>query len=152
MNNIINNTHPQYINTSCFSLIRGDHNNNLHASPTMAARDPSFERILEAKPTLHELCEHVRLGTKWHLFGVLLKLDVKKLDAIAEMNNDIETKAMKMFQLWLDVNNNATRREVIKTLKIEAIGEVNVAENYVKVLTEQYDDTSKNYGHICDIV
>ena len=109
----------------------------------MAARDPSFESILEAKPTLHELCEHVRIGTKWHLLGVLLQLDVKRLDAISEMNNDIENKAMKMFQLWLDINNSATRREVINTLKKEAIGEVNVAENYMKVLIEQYDDASK---------
>ena len=109
----------------------------------MAARDSSFESILEAKPPLYELCEHVRLGTKWHLFGVLLKLDVKRLDAISEMNNDIENKAMKMFQLWLDINNSATRREVINTLKKEAIGEVNVAENYVKVLLEQYNDTGK---------
>ena len=111
----------------------------------MAARDPSFDSILEVKPTLHELCEHVRLGTKWRLFGVLLKLDVKSLGAIEVMNNDIENKAMTMFQLWLDTNKNATRREVIKTLKKDTIGEVNVAENYEKVLREEYDDTSKIY-------
>ena len=36
-----------------------------------------FETLLDAKPPLHELCEHIRLSTKWRLFGVFLKLDKK---------------------------------------------------------------------------
>ena len=41
-----------------------------------------------------------------------------------------------MFYLWLDINPNATRREVIETLRKEAIDESAIAEEYVKALKE----------------
>ena len=41
-----------------------------------------------------------------------------------------------MFYLWLNTNPNATRREVIETLRKDTIDESAVAEEYVKVLKE----------------
>ena len=96
----------------------------------------SFEAFWNEKPTLDELCRHVRLKTKWYTFGVLLKLDIMKLDGIRLMNEDGFFKAIKMFELWLSSNPTATRREIIETLRIGAIGEKTIAEDYNKALKE----------------
>ena len=54
----------------------------------MATRNLSFEEILEEKPTLDELCEHIRIGSKWYQLGVLLKLNDVKLDDIYRLAED----------------------------------------------------------------
>ena len=95
-----------------------------------------FEAFLNKKPTLDELCRHVRVETKWYTFGVLLKLDTYKLEGIRLMNEDSGFKAIKMFELWLSSNPTATRREIIETLRTEAIGEKTIAEDYNKALKE----------------
>ena len=104
----------------------------------MATRDHSFESFLGESPTLDELYEHVKLGTKWYEFGVLLKLDSKKLNGIEELNKDVERKALKMFELWLNTSTNATRRQVLETLRKDGIREVAVAEEYEKILSREY--------------
>ena len=95
-----------------------------------------FDVYLNEKPTLDELCEHARIGTKWYNFGVLLKLDATKLNGIRMMSEDVDFKVIKMFELWLSTNPNARRREIIETLTMEAIGENTLAANYQKALTE----------------
>ena len=95
-----------------------------------------FEAFLNEKPTLDELCRHVRVETKWYEFGVLLKLDIIKLDGIRLMNENSVFKAIKMFELWFSSNPTATRREIIETLRTEAIGEKTIAEDYNKALKE----------------
>ena len=35
----------------------------------------SLEEILNEEPSLQELCEHIRLGPNWELFGGQLGLD-----------------------------------------------------------------------------
>ena len=86
--------------------------------PTMAeqADDLYFQQFLNEKPTVTELLEHVRVDTKWYTFGVLLKLDTLKLDDIRLINEATDFKVLKMFELWLTTNPNATRREIIETL------------------------------------
>ena len=96
----------------------------------MAARD-----FLEEKPPLDELYENVQLGTKWYQFGVLLKLDTKQLDAIHQLNENADFKALQMFNFWLDTNTNATRRQVLETLRKDSISENAVADNYEKRLS-----------------
>ena len=91
---------------------------------------------MNAKPTIHELCEYVRVHTKWYKFGVLLELNTTELDAIRLMTGDDDFKALKMFELWLSTNPKATRREIIETLTKEAIGENTVAEEYKETLKE----------------
>ena len=102
---------------------------------TMAA-STYFDQFLNGKPTVHELYEHVRVGTNWHKLGVLLKLDIKKLNDIRSLNEDSDFKSLKMFELWLSSKPNATRREIIETLKKEALGENAIAEQYKETLSE----------------
>ena len=95
-----------------------------------------FEAFLNKKPSLHELYEHVRIGTNWYKLGVLLKLDVIKLKDVRLLNEDSEFKSLKMFELWLNTNPNATRKEMLETLQKDAIGENAIAENYKIALME----------------
>ena len=100
----------------------------------MAEANLSFEEMLGEKPTLHELCEHIHIGHKWYQFGILLQLDPKKLDDIDRTPNDSTKKTSKMFELWLGTNPNATRRQVIDTLKKEVIEENTIAHKYEQSL------------------
>ena len=95
------------------------------------------ENKLEEKPNLAELIQHVRVGSKWHLLGVLLELDEVKLNDIRRMTEGSDFKALKMFQLWLNTNPNATRRQVIDALKKEPVKEMTVADNYEKILQSE---------------
>ena len=101
----------------------------------MAARNLSFQTLLEEKPALDELCEHIRIGSKWYQLGILLKLDPKKLrDDIQKLPEDSTYKTSRMFELWLDTNPNATRRQVIDALRKEVIKEITVAHDYELVI------------------
>ena len=100
----------------------------------MAERNISFEERLKEKPALDELCEHIHIGGKWYQFGILLKLDSKKLDDIRRQPDDFTYKTLKMFELWLDTSPDATRRQVIDILKKEVIEENTVAHKYEQLL------------------
>ena len=90
--------------------------------------------ILEEKPTIRELCEHIHIGGKWYELGIILKLDVKKLDDIHKLREDSTHKTSKMFQLWLDTNPHATRKQIIEGLRKGVIEENTVAHEYEKAL------------------
>ena len=109
----------------------------------MAARDLSFEMLLQDKPTLDELCEHIMIGIKWYQLGIQLKLDVTQLDVIDKENSDVTQKTAKMFQLWLSTNTLATRKHVLEALRKRVIGENNLANEYEKMLTSPYISDSK---------
>ena len=102
---------------------------------TMAA-PTNFEQFLNGKPSVHELYEHVRVGTNWQKLGVLLKLDTRKLNDIKLLNEDSDIKSLKMFELWLSSDPNPTRREIIETLKKPGISENAIAEQYKEMLPE----------------
>ena len=109
----------------------------------MAARNPSFEMLLQEKPTLDELCEHIVIGTKWYQLGIQLKLDVIQLNVIDEQNRDVTYKTANMFQLWLSTNPLATRRHILESLRKKVVGENNVANEYEKILTSPYSSVGK---------
>ena len=92
------------------------------------------ENIFEEKPTLCELCEHIHIGSKWYQLGIMLKLDSKKLNDIQKLPEDSTHKTSKMFELWLDTNPHATRRQVIESLRKGVIEENTVAHEYEKTL------------------
>ena len=48
----------------------------------------SFEEILNEKPSLAELCEHIPITTKWYQMGIQPNLSVKKLNEIEEESKD----------------------------------------------------------------
>ena len=100
----------------------------------MATRNLSFEELLEEKPTLDELCEHILVGGKWYQLGVLLKLNPKKLDDIHRLPDDFTYKTTKMFELWLDTTPNATRKQVLDALRKNVIEEITVARAYEQTL------------------
>ena len=100
----------------------------------MAIRNLSFEEILEEKPTLDELCEHIRIGSKWYQLGIQLKLNAKKLEDIYKLPDDSTYKTTKMFELWLDTKPDATRRQVVDTLKKKIIEENTIAHEYELVM------------------
>ena len=57
-------------------------------SVTMCVRNNMAERrddILNEKPTIKELCEYIHIGSKWYQLGIILKLDVKKLEDIHKL-------------------------------------------------------------------
>ena len=95
-----------------------------------------FNQFLNEKPTYNELCEHIRIDTKWYKFGVLLKLDTTKLDGIEQQYKESDVKALKMFELWLSSKPKAMRREIIETLQKPTIGENVIAEEYKRTLIE----------------
>ena len=103
----------------------------------MALERPTtyFDAFLNEKPTVAELCELVRVGAKWHELGILLELDSVNLNGIDELNKDCDFKAMRMFELWLRTKPNATRRQIIETLKEEDIDMNAVAVDYKEALT-----------------
>ena len=100
----------------------------------MATRKQTFEEILEEKPTLDELCEHIRIGSKWYQLGIQLKLNAKKLEDIHKLLDDSTYKTTKMFELWLDTKPDATRRQVVDALRKEVIEEITVAHEYEQTL------------------
>ena len=97
-----------------------------------------FDAFLNGKPTLRELLKHVSasISTKWYQFGVLLEINNAKLDSIAKDYQESDMKALKMFELWLSSNPSASRKQIIDTLKTEAIGKNTVAEQYWKASIE----------------
>ena len=90
-----------------------------------------FEEILEEKPTFDELCEHIRTGSKLYQLGVQLKLNVKKLEDIHKLPDNSTYKTAKIFELWLDTEPDATRRQVIDALRKEVMI---VAREYEQIL------------------
>ena len=117
----------------------------------MSTRNLSFEKILEEKPTLDELCEHIRIGSKWYLLGIMLKLDVKKLEDIYKLPDDSIYKTVKMFELWLDMKPDATRRQMIDALRKEAIEEIAVSRVYEKMLRESSSLPTSKYKNLLHV-
>ena len=106
----------------------------LVSDEAMTTRNRSFEKLLEEKPTLDELCEHIRIGDKWYQFGILLKLDSKKLNDIHRRPDDSTYNTLKMFELWLNTKPHATRRQIIDALRKEVIKENTIAHDYELVI------------------
>ena len=96
----------------------------------------TFDAMLSGKPTLDELCEHVRISYYWYKIGVLLKLKLTDLNYIEMVCKDYDFKVLRMFELWLNTNPKATRKELIDVLKKPVIGENANAERYLMALKE----------------
>ena len=113
-----------------------------HISAMASGGNLSSENVLEVKPNLRELCEHVRVSTKWFTFGVILNLKVADLNDIKLSNGSNDEKAIMMFEMWLNTYPNATRRDIIDALKKDTIGEITVANNYETYLNELAHSTT----------
>ena len=96
----------------------------------MAARNLSFDEILEEKPSLDELCEHVRIGVKWRQLGIQLKLDATQLTVIDAEQHNVSDKTSEMFHLLLTTKPQTTRRQVLKVLRKRSVSENALANDY----------------------
>ena len=114
----------------------------------MATRNLSFEEILEEKPTLDELCEHIRIGSKWYQLGIQLKLNAKKLEDIHKLPDDSTYKTTKMFELWLDTKPDATRRQVVDALRKV---EITVAHEYEQTLWKSNSLSTSEYKNLLHV-
>ena len=102
----------------------------------MTTGDSSFDEILNGKPTLAELCADVPIGTNWYIMGTQLKLNIRKLNEIEDLSKPVPYKVSKMYELWLDTNPQATRRQILETLKMELICQMSLAQQYETRLKE----------------
>ena len=94
------------------------------------------KQCLDEKPSWQELCEHIRLGPKWKLFGGQLGLDLRELESIRQSNKDDYFKTREMFKLWLSTNSHCTRKQIVDTLRLNFIGMNRIANDYEKVLVQ----------------
>ena len=120
----------------------------LPVNKIMAARDVLYEEILNEKPSLDELCEHVCINDNWFQMGIMLKLDTRKLKGIEQLQADGVRKMTLMFEHWLKTNPNASRRQIVETLKKDTIEEFTLAQNYEMHLKELNPTTGKSVGVI----
>ena len=95
----------------------------------------SLEEVLNEKPSLHELCRDVPISTNWYMMGIQLELDVRKLNEIEELPKPVPYKVSKMYELWLDTNPHATRRQITETLKLEVVGQMSLSQQYETTLS-----------------
>ena len=100
------------------------------------ARQRTVKECLDEKPSLQELCEHIRLGPNWELFGGQLGLDSIELESIDQLKKDDRYKTRKMFKLWLSTNSHPTRKQIVDTLRSKVIGMNSTASDYEKVLLQ----------------
>ena len=88
------------------------------------------DRLLDQRPSLRELAEHVNVGIKWRQVGVQLKLEARQLDAINVDCANTDDKLSKMYELWLSSTPNATRRELLEVLRLSSVKELAIASRY----------------------
>ena len=123
-------------------IIRYTHKDH-HTTFGKAAMDERFEKILKERPTLEELCENICIGDNWYQLGIQLDIDHKKLKDIHKLPDSSASKMTKMFELWLDANPYATRRQVIDALRKELIEENTIAHKYEETLKKYCSSSSE---------
>ena len=99
----------------------------------------AFQIILNERPTLAELQEHVRTNS-WHALGVQLHLDCTSLDGIKHDNSNIEDQRMEMFSLFLKTNTQASRKLLLEAMKKKPVEEISMADDYEKYLRKLLSD------------
>ena len=99
----------------------------------MASRSEDYEAILSQRPALKELLEHVAT-TKWYNLGLALELKSQELDEIEQNFPYVDSRRRKMFNLWLEVKAEGTRRDIIAALGSEIVQENAMAKKYMDYL------------------
>ena len=90
--------------------------------------------ILDDKPSIAELTEHiaVNIGIRWYSLGIKLGVDVTKIEEIDQERHDCTDKAMFMLYAWLQTHPKTNRSQVIEALK--SIREHKIANGYKKAI------------------
>ena len=101
--------------------------------------DSAYSCFLQKAPSLHELTEHINVGTSWFVLGIMLKVDQKKLEGIEKSPQNDIYKATKMFDLWLSGSSaEANRRNILEALRKRVVGEATIADEYEKYLKQMH--------------
>lgn len=90
-------------------------------------------KLLDEKPSLSEICEHVRT-IKWFQLGIQLELDDSELREIKEDNNSVADRRTAMYQLWFRTQPKRNRRQLLNALKSKAVSEYKIASDYEEIL------------------
>ena len=98
------------------------------------------------RPTIAELIEHANVGTRWRQVGIQLQLNSNKLDAIDDEHKKVADKVLAMYELWLQTNPNASRRQLLKVLRRNNIQENTLAENYEEYIKSVTESTTPQEG------
>ena len=88
--------------------------------------------LLDDVPPLDEICNYARTGY-WYELGIQLELDSVDLERIK--TDPVTNKLLCMYQVWLNKKAGAaTRRQLLKALRTDLVGQNNVAESYEQKL------------------
>ena len=89
--------------------------------------------LLDDVPPLHEICNYARIG-RWYELGIELELDSVDLENI-RTDPGVTDNLLRMYQVWLDKKGGtATRRQLLKALRTDLVGQNRVAESYEQKL------------------
>ena len=89
--------------------------------------------LLDDVPPLHEICNYARTSY-WDALGIQLDLDRVDLERI-RTDPAVTDKLSSMYQVWLDKKaGTATRRQLLKALRTDHVGQNRVAESYEQEL------------------
>ena len=89
--------------------------------------------LLDDVPPLSEICNYVRIPN-WSDLGVQLEL---KEEDLGRINTDptVTDKLSSMYQVWLNRKaKNATRKQLLKALRTNHVGQNRVANDYEQEL------------------
>ena len=96
------------------------------------------EEILDDKPTILELTNHVTDGVNPHLMGVSLGLaddQQQRFDGIIRRTNIDEVQRLsEIYNLWLNTCLHPTRRAIIDILENSKIGNYSLCQKYKQQL------------------
>lgn len=107
--------------------------------------------ILEQKLSINdlsELIEHAPVGCKWNELGLQLNIDPNKLNNIDNDNQAVTRKVTAMYETWLQIDPNATRKQLIDALRKTSVERDALASHYERYIIEG----SKNKKLIVQIV
>ena len=89
--------------------------------------------LLDDVPPLREICNYARTGY-WYELGIQLELDSVDLENI-RTDPTVTDKLLLMYQVWLNKKGGtATRRQLLKALRTNHVGQNSIAESYEQEL------------------
>ena len=92
---------------------------------------PSF--LLDDVPPLPEICNYARTS-HWYELGIQLEVDSVELERI-RTDPAVNDKLSSMYQMWFSKKaRTATRRQLLKALRTNHVGQNSVAESYEQEL------------------
>ncbi|XP_019862700.1 PREDICTED: uncharacterized protein LOC109591400, partial [Amphimedon queenslandica] len=96
--------------------------------------------VMNGKPDLKTVCAIVRTD-RWHMLGLILEVDDKKLQDIDSERSDIEEKRTQMFRAWLSGKPGASHNQLVEALRLKVIGEDSIAKEYEEKVKEEASKT-----------